>query len=239
MDYLAVISAEAARIAEIGRSTPPEASIPHIGGWTVEDVIAHLGDVHRWATGIVTTRTFARRQPTEDHEEGEALVRWFEDGARRLVSVLASTDPEEPCPNFSRPSPQSVRFWSRRQAHETTMHRWDIEAAGGMTTQIDSGFADDGIDELFHTFTRIRGRQSLSAPVRIVASDTGSRWTLIPGSEPGRVAIGISEEGPVATIEGPAEKLLLTLWKRLPLDEIDVVGDRQVASAFVAGPLSP
>jgi hypothetical protein len=37
-----------------------------------------------------------------------------------------------------------------------------------------------------------------------------------------------------AALRGPAADLLLALWHRLPLDDLDVVGDRAVAERFVA-----
>jgi len=35
-------------------------------------------------------------------------------------------------------------------------------------------------------------------------------------------------------IRGTANDILLALWRRLPLSELDVVGDRDVAERFIA-----
>jgi hypothetical protein len=39
-----------------------------------------------------------------------------------------------------------------------------------------------------------------------------------------------------AALRGPASDVLLVLWRRLPLDAVDVVGDATVAARFVAAP---
>ena len=40
-------------------------------------------------------------------------------------------------------------FWSRRQAHELAVHRWDAQLAAGAPQPIDRALAADGIQELF------------------------------------------------------------------------------------------
>jgi uncharacterized protein (TIGR03083 family) len=163
------------------------------------------------------------RRRGRDH--GDALIAWFEDGVDHLATVLAGTDLDAPCPNFSPGSANVVAFWARRQAHETTMHRWDVEAANGAFSPIDAPFATDGIDELFTTFTRSRGRQDLAVPMRITTTDTNASWGLAPANAPGRIEV-LPAPPPdtevAATLSGPAEQVLLALWKRLDLATADV-----------------
>ena len=156
-----------------------------------------------------------------------------------MVETLAGTDPDAPCPNFSRSAPQTVGFWRRRQAHETTIHRWDVESAVSTPSPIDSRVAADGIDELFGTHTLSRGRQVLDRPVRFELTDQPGAWTLAPSDEsPGRVVM--SDAAPSAVIRGPAGTMVLVLWKRLPFstDGIEGHGDVDAAAAFVAGPIT-
>lgn len=225
----------------MGRRGPLDASVPHIPRWRLQDVIAHLGGVHRWAAEILESRTYTGRRHRAGQEQGDALIEWFEEGATRLTAVLSGADPEDPCGNFSPGSPQTVGFWRRRQAHETTMHRWDAEAAVGDIHPISTDLAGDGIDELWTTFTRTRGKQVLAGPIRIAATDIASSWVIAPTETPGRVDVADPSLPVAATASGPATELLLALWKRLPLDhpEITIEGNGQVARDFVAGPISP
>lgn len=241
MDYLAVIGAEGERIAAVARRGPLDARIPHMKRWTLGDVVAHLGGVHRWAESIVAERHYDGRGHRRGTETGEALIAWFEEGLELLSATLGAAHRDEKCGNFSPGSPDKVGFWHRRQAHETTMHRWDAEAAVGGHAPIAADLASDGIDELFHTFTRGRGKQVLGAPIAIVATDTGATWTLAPTSQPGRVDLVTEPVEATATVSGPAEPLLLALWKRIPMYAagLTVSGSEEMARAFVAGPISP
>jgi uncharacterized protein (TIGR03083 family) len=239
VEYVDVVAAESRRISEVARRGPLTAPVPHIPGWTMESVVAHLGGVHRWAARTVRTRLLEGSHVDGQHT-GEALLSWFDEGAQELVDTLLGVDPKEPCPNFSRGSQETVFWWHRRQAHETTMHRWDVEAAAGDLTPIATEFADDGIDELFHTFTRARGKQVLAGPLVVRTTDTGSAWTLVPADKPGRVDLTTEEVSPIGVLSGPAEQLLLALWKRIPLDDPDIAieGDAGAVRAFVAGPIA-
>jgi uncharacterized protein (TIGR03083 family) len=205
------------------------------------DVVAHLGGVHRWAASIVAERTYDGRGHRRGEATGDGLLRWFDEGVELLVSTLKTADPDEECGNFSPGSPNTVQFWRRRQAHETSMHRWDVESAVERRSPIDAEFATDGIDELFHTFTRTRGKQVLAGPIRIVTTDSGAAWSLGPTSKPGRVDLVPDGADAVASLAGPAENLLLALWKRITLDEADVAidGAEDAVRQFVAGPISP
>lgn len=238
MDYVAVVSSEAKRISDLARRGPLDARVPHMKRWTLGDVIAHLGGVHRWAASIVSSG-WEGKGHRGGAETGDALVAWFEEGADLLVSTLQAADLTAKCGNFSPGSPNTAHFWFRRQAHETTMHRWDVESAIDAQSPIDATFATDGIDELFHTFTRARGKQALEDPIRIVTTDTEMGWTLAPTSTPGRVDLTTDDNQVVANLSGPAEALLLALWKRISLDGVEISGDAEVVRRFVAGPVSP
>lgn len=240
-NYIDLVASEGARVSRVARKGPLHAPVPHIGDWTMSDVVAHLGGVHRWAERIVAERrhTGERSQPGTD--TGTALIDWFDEGLDRLVKTLSAVHPAEEVGRTRSGRPITAGYWQRRQAHETTMHRWDAETAAGEHEPIDAEFATDGIDELFRIFTRNRGKQVLDAPIRISTTDTETSWILGPTSKPGRVDLVDEPAGAAASLEGPAETLLLALWKRIPLDDADVEigGRREVVRDFVTGPISP
>jgi uncharacterized protein (TIGR03083 family) len=241
--YLENIAEEGARIIRLARQAPMDARVAHLGRWELGDVVAHLGGVHRWAAEILATGAMpAGHQEKTDRDE--ALITWFDEGLQRLITVLAASDLDEPCPNPCPGSPATKGFWARRQAHETTMHRWDIESTISKARITDPLFAADGIDELLDTFTRIRDKQVLTGPVALLTTDANSTWVVSPAEQHGRVMIRRPQAEPidvVATISGPAEKLLLALWHRLTIDEaqLSVTGSRSIALGFITGPVSP
>ncbi|MFD9645724.1 maleylpyruvate isomerase N-terminal domain-containing protein [Streptomyces sp. NPDC059082] len=67
------------------------------------------------------------------------------------------------------------------------------------------------------------------APLRLRATDTGDVWTVrLTPAEPPRTERGA--RGPADTeLSGPADRLYLTLWNRLPADAVTVSGDPDLA----------
>lgn len=179
-----MIATESARILDLGRTHDLSEPVPHLGRWKARDVIAHLGGVHRWATSVLIERSMAVAGFRKSMLEGAALCDWFEDGARLLVATMRSTEADAACPNFNPGSPSTVAWWIRRQLHETTVHRWDVESAFGATSPIDPSIAADGIDEFFDTFVRGRGKHGLDSTARFETTRPKHRWTLRPAAKP-------------------------------------------------------
>jgi uncharacterized protein (TIGR03083 family) len=200
IDYLAHLRADADAVRAVIRAadlTEPVAACP---GWTLRQLVVHLGGVHRWARQIVLTGQVQREQ---DHQVDD-LESWFADGAAALVETLAAADPAADCWSFT--TERTAGFWRRRQALETVVHRWDAERAIGEPQAIDPLLAADGVAEVVDlmaprqvTLGRI---PPLATGVRLQATDTGDSWVLGPG-----------RAGP--TVAASAETLLLLLWHRV------------------------
>ena len=157
--------------------------------------------------------------PKKSKLDGAKLCDWFEEGADELVKTIRSLDPDDVCPNFNPGSPSAVRWWIRRQLHETTVHRWDVESAYRATTPIDPPVALDGIDEFLDTFVRTRGKHLLDATAVIETTRPKRRWALTPAAKPGRIDVAAdrppADDTSVTLIKGRPESLLLALWGRL------------------------
>lgn len=188
----------------------PEAAVAHCPGWSVTDLVRHHGGVQRWATAIVETG----RPAAEDHvgpDDLSGLASWYERGAARLVGVLAGTDPAGACWTFDRP-PGEAWFWTRRQALEAAIHRWDAQGtvgeADGFGAEVAAAGITEVVDDLLPRQIALGRTPELSAPVSIRATDLDRRWTL-PGRDP--------SPGDSAEISGPGGALLLLLWRRVGL----------------------
>jgi hypothetical protein len=137
-----------------------------------------------------------------------------------------------------------VAFWFRRQAHETTMHRWDLEVPTGRHDQIAAELAADGVDEALHVYTRRYGGQQLDLPLVLRCDDADVSWLVRPITVDGdatrvavdRIAGGASGPGDVI---GPAEGLLLAIQHRLDPDAAGLRFPHHeiAARSFLAGPL--
>ena len=226
-DPIAVIENESVRILELGRSGDLGEPVPHLGRWKVRDVVAHLGGVHRWATRVLTERSMAGPGFTKSRLDGSMLCDWFEEGAASLVETMRADEPEAVCPNFNPGSPSTVAWWIRRQQHETTIHRWDVEAAFAAVSSIDPSIAVDGIDEYLDTFVRTRGKHALDSVVLVETTRPKRRWTLRPADKPGRVDVSVGPPPPgeleVTLVKGRPDAVLLALWGRLTVVEAKLV----------------
>src|SRR5690606_4655181 len=83
--------------------------------------------------------------------------------------------PELDCWHFFDDAPSPLEFWVRRQAHETAIHRVDVESArGDEVSPVGEAFAVDGIDELlngFHARRLSRVRSEKPKVLRLHATD--------------------------------------------------------------------
>ena len=235
VDPRAALSALAREVSLFAALLDQEAlaePVPSCPGWTVADLARHLGGVHRWARQVVLVGQSREPQGPTDPEQ---VRPWFHDGAAALIDTLAGTDPGQPC--WTLAGPGDAAFWMRRQAHETTLHRWDAATGLGIPSSIDEAVAADGIDEVATVFVprQIRlGRLTPGPEVIDLVTDSGQRKRVSTNTTPPATP-------PTVVVSGPAETLLLLLWKRTSLDDdkLSVSGDRLDADRLLGRPLTP
>jgi uncharacterized protein (TIGR03083 family) len=220
-----------------------DAPVAGCPGWSVADLVAHQGMVHRWAAAQLRLDGTA----VPEHAEFLAAVPrvefldWFAAGVRELTATLRAVDPDVPALVFLRDAPPPAHFWARRQAHETTVHAVDAQSAvlGRFPSAAEAGVpadvALDGIDELLTGFLP-RGRSGLAglAPLTlaVVAGDAERAWTVRVEGE--RLST-TRERRPDAdaTFTGTAAQLYLGLWNRG--EELTASGRQGVLDAWRAG----
>ncbi len=245
--WLELLRTEGDRLA----SVPVEAldaPVPALADWNVERVLRHTGRVHRWVTATLAAGPGAGlATEVEPLPKGPAVVEAYREAFETVATELARHDPDQESATFI--GPGTIAFWYRRQAHEVVVHRVDaqdaVHAAGGSEPEpIAVDHAVDATDEWARLFLATRfGQRSGALPedlhgrsVHIHGTDDpsprdGAEWILRLG------ATGIEVEashakGDVA-LRGPAQDLLLTLWRRRPLSTVDVVGDAAVAERLL------
>ncbi|WP_210571388.1 maleylpyruvate isomerase family mycothiol-dependent enzyme [Streptomyces sp. GESEQ-4] len=236
-EFVRILDWEGQLLASAAAEAGTDVKVPTCPDWQVRDLLRHTGMVHRWAAGFVN-EGYPSYHPDGGLPDldGAELVTWFRDGHRHLVSTLSHADPDVKCWHFM-PAPSPLAFWARRQAHETTVHRFDAEAArGGTPSEIAPAFAVDGIDELllaFHTRPKSRVRTDEPRVLRVRATDTdGAVWTVRLSPEPPAATRDDAAEASAADCEisGPAARIYLSLWNRLPFPA--VTGDASLAALW-------
>jgi uncharacterized protein (TIGR03083 family) len=221
-------AAAAAAAGPLGWDTPA----PGLD-WDVRQVVTHVGGVHRWATQVVSGA------PPEHVEAASAvvgvgppddeLVDWLGLGYEALVSALAAAPDDLDAVTFL-PAESPKHFWARRQAHETAIHRADVENAAGGAPDYDADFAQDGIAELLLGFARRRAN-AIPAPGTLgLDAVDGASWLLTFGGE--RIEAVPTEDltGTDVTVRGLSSDLYLWLWNRP--SEAFADGDPDVAALW-------
>lgn len=221
--------ADIARAARVSLDSPVRAC----GSWRVADLLWHVGEVHRFWTSMALSGTSSKGQHQRDERPEEMdMIAWYEAGVQRLVAVLSSLSPEQPCWTWA--GPQTIEWLIRRMAHETTIHAWDALWAAGLQPRISPELASDGIDEFMYVMTPLvrEGQPIVGGSVHVHCTDVDGEWLLVPGDG---LELRVTREhakGSVA-LRGPAVDILLVLWRRMPVDAIEVIGDASVADRFL------
>ena len=175
---LASLRADRSRLAQLA-DADLTATVPSCPDWDVRQLLIHLGRIHRWAIDsaqLPPGADFPRLGPRPSDDT--PLVEWLTDGLDELLDFLATTDLDAPCWSFT--GPTTRRFWLRRQTHETSIHRWDAQAAGGEPEPVDGEIAVDGVDEWLEIESGrwYKGRPGVTGTVHLHATDGDGEWHL-------------------------------------------------------------
>lgn len=248
-EHLAVVRDEGRRFAEAARDADLREPVTGCPGWTVRDLVRHLGEIHLWAAANVAGRPGATldledradlRESWPDlavfWPEDDDLVDWYLRTNRNLVTVLDSAPDDVPAATFL-PAPSPLAMWARRQAHETSIHRFDAQHATSAFTGFDPAFAADGVDELLYAFyesvTKSEGRQlpvSEDHLIQVHAVDTNDRWFMTVGPRTITATPGGGDAD--LTISGTAADLYVSLWNRGDDSTISTTGDTRLLALW-------
>lgn len=225
-DLLAALDTEAIRLAREADRVLLSDPVPTCPGWTVRDLVTHVGGVHRWATDVVAN---GRVENTDDDSsfftaptDEDRLLPWFVEGSSALIRTLRAAPDDLRALVFLKNAPAAKEFWTRRQAHETTIHRVDAQAArlGRRPSTAEAGIptatAIDGLDELLNGFvTRRSSRLRTDEPFRsvVAATDAPVAWTVSVSAAPPVVVEG-ADPSAHSRLTGTAAALYLGLWNR-------------------------
>jgi uncharacterized protein (TIGR03083 family) len=242
-EHIDALESQGRLLADAAQSSELEAPVPTCNGWALRDLLDHTGDVHRWANNYIATgredmmsdeeeKAFFSAHPTDKDE----LIAWFREGHEMLCTSLRNAPPTLSSWAFFA-APSALAFWARRQAHETTVHRFDAESVRGDFSPLDPELASDGIDELLTGFAS-RGRKLLRdepETLAIAAHDTGERWFVTLGTDKVIVESAVSESrfsDAQCVVSGDAADVYLTLWNRLPQSSVSTRNDASVLAGF-------
>src|SRR5881227_1264628 len=137
MRYLEHVRAESARLGEVARSGL-DAAVPSCPGWTVDDVVRHVAMVYVHKVEVL--KLGALPDPWPPDFTALASLEWYDDARAAILDALEAAGTETQTWTFS-PRDRTSAFWYWRMAHETVIHRIDVEQAHDVVTPIDAELA--------------------------------------------------------------------------------------------------
>ena len=239
-EHCDALAVESERCAAVVDDVDFATAVPTCPGWSVRDLVTHLGTVHRWAQSLVHARSPERMAaPDVELERTPIDAHWLRQGGVELVDTLRNADPDDAM--WAWGEDQHVRFWSRRQLHETVVHRCDAELALGRVPEVDSWIATDAIDECLANLTMaarfspsVRELRGAGERLRFRTRDTRRSWTV--QLHDGGFRPCDPRVTPDASVSGPAAELLLILYRRRAVNDVnlDVEGSRSLVDFWLA-----
>ncbi|WP_433794345.1 maleylpyruvate isomerase family mycothiol-dependent enzyme [Actinoplanes sp. CA-252034] len=233
-ELLALIEGRSAAFREAVATAPDLAvTVPGCPDWSVTDLVAHLGGVHRfWAAAVAagdesgppSADRLGDRSPHGD------LLEWSAASTGLLLAALRDAGPDAPCWTWwgDSDAPLTVGAVARHQVQEAGVHAYDAQESIGRAEPLPAAVAVDGVSEFLQV-----GLGSLGAwphrPARVAfQAIEGPSWTL-DLSPSGAKADPPASGEPVTRIQATASDLVLALYRRIPLTDVRVDGDRAVA----------
>ena len=237
MDFLAAIRHDSDRFYATADDADPTRPVLGCPDWTIADLVWHLGECHwLWGSDVEMRASgpeeIEKAKPERPADYGDVIA-WGRAQADRMIGLLESTPDDVTVWTWALDdSDHNVGFIRRHQVQEAAVHRWDIEkAATGRPQPIEPDVASDSVDEILAITLPwdVRPEKPLPGSVHIHCTDTEGEWFIHPD---GRVE-PIHAKGDVA-LRGTASDLLLALYTRVPIDDLDVIGDTSLAHELIA-----
>ncbi|HTY73930.1 MAG TPA: maleylpyruvate isomerase family mycothiol-dependent enzyme [Actinomycetes bacterium] len=247
--YLDLVEVDAALMADTASVIDLDLAVPTCPGWTVRDALLHTAEVYQHKITCVRLGKAPEPDwppigwpaPGDVADPVATLRRW----AGELLTELGAHPEDAHAPTWWPPD-QTVGFWCRRMAHETAVHRVDVQSAAGWASPVDPELALDGIDELLginlswdwsdaseEDWAGVDPQAGVGLPLDLVVGERRWRVELTPTGATVAGLAGEAFDGPVAaaTIAGAGSDVLLWGWGRLPDSAVTIGGDAALVAA--------
>jgi uncharacterized protein (TIGR03083 family) len=241
VDYAAVFLEGNRAFSELFRDADMSTPVPTCPGWTLNQLIRHVGRGDRWAAQIVRDRLDEYLDPRgveggKPPPDPADAISWLQGGAQRLVDAVELAGVETPVWTFLGPRP--ANWWIRRRLHEATVHRADAALAVGREFTLGPDVAADGITEWLERVVIQAGTEREPLPLDV--GNTLHLHATDPGlGEAGEWTISVTEAGITwshehgkgsVALRGGATELLLAMTRRVSAADagIEMFGDDAV-----------
>lgn len=244
MDYEAALIEQNGLLGDAIFAADPDTAIPTCPGWSMLQLLRHVGRGDRWAAHIIQTnagadldpRTVPEGRPPDDTDGAR---HWLRTSPVLLLDVIGHVGPEQTVATLVGPRPAS--WWVRRRLHEATVHRADAALATGQPYHLAPDLAVDGIEEWLERLAVELPASPMLAledtkSIGLTAPDAGASWTIRGvknGIEWNRTA---SDRAADVCLTANAADLFLALVRRRPAPGgVHIEGDHALWTTWLAG----
>lgn len=242
------------RLAECVGASRSDAVVPTCPGWTVADLVSHVGQTLHWVSDIIERRIVDPSElPTEmatvpsDPDDWPA---WLTDGAARAAGACSDEALDATVFNAAGDERTGGEFWLSSLLNEAVVHGADAAFAAGRDYAVGSDIAAALISNHLTMLTSPTWAVQRSESANALRG-TGEtlRWRATDELAVGGVGEWFIERGPDGagwqarsgdadvSVEGPARSLLLVLTRRRRLtdeaDHVTVRGDSDLVQHWI------
>lgn len=238
-------------LAESAAAAGAAASVPTTPGWSVTDLVRHVGQTQHWVAEIIERRiTEPTELPTAFAElpaGPQAWPGWLTTSARRIADACSDDALDAPVFNPAGDGRSGTRFWLVSVLNETVVHGFDAADTAGVTFEVDPDVAALLIDNHLRMLTSptwAMQRPESAHAIRGVGQTL--QWAATDVADDGAWFIERMADGAAwqlatrqadVTVNGSARDLLLVLTRRLALDspqaQVAVSGDRALVQHWL------
>ncbi|WP_327286214.1 MULTISPECIES: maleylpyruvate isomerase N-terminal domain-containing protein [unclassified Streptomyces] len=242
--------------ATVASAADLDVQVPTCPEWTLFDLVQHLGHVHRrWAAIVAAgpdATPPAKSAPAgapAAPQEREALLVWSAARTEQLLAALREAGPDRGCWTWwgASQSPQTSGAVARRQLQEIAVHTYDARISldasplrQPLPLPLPDEAALDGVDEFLTTCCATTAAWPHEPAVVDHHAAEGRSWRLWLSADGARTArLPVSSTTPVpdtadASARGTAGDLVLAMYGRIPVDSLELDGDRRLFDLLVA-----
>ncbi|HEV7721275.1 MAG TPA: maleylpyruvate isomerase family mycothiol-dependent enzyme, partial [Iamia sp.] len=133
------------RLAGSAAAAGPDAVVATTPGWTITDLVEHVGQTQHWVAEIIERRiTDPTQLPTEmavvPADPGEWPA-WLSESAQRIASACSDDALDAPVWNAAGDERTGTQFWMASVLNESVVHGFDAANAAGRPADIDADIA--------------------------------------------------------------------------------------------------
>ena len=240
-DLLRLIDERAAAFRAVIASAPDlDVPVPSCPGWTLLDLVQHLGDGRRrWAVIVAAGpgATPPAKTVSVLPAEREALLDWWTASAQQLLDALREAGPDRGCwvGWGTSQSPPTVGAVARHQVQEIAVHTYDAQLSLGAPQPLPEEVALDGVEEFQFTCCATTSPWPHEPAVVDYHAAEGRTWRLWLSADGARAArvVGDDPDKADASLQGTASELVLCYYNRIPMDSLKIDGDRRILQQLI------